>query len=394
MLIETVEFFPPMVDDPEVFGEIAAANALSDIYAMGGEPKIAMSLMCFPSCLDIKIMRRIMEGAIRKTEKAGVVIAGGHTLSDREPKFGLAVTGFADKDSVWTNKGAKAGDSIVLTKKLGVGLLMTAHKAGETEAVEAIAQMRKLNKEAKENASGLEIHAATDVTGFSLIGHSYEAAYASGVSAVISFERLRYLEGAEEAARYGFVPEGRYTNEDYLQDKVSIPSDFSVTDVERLASAAKRAEGISRRVAQVDEGAYPELRTGEDLDRSDAWACALKSMDEKIAEQAPSRDEIGFIDTVGGADTLDEPDNLELDTAFIPFRTPAGHPEVVDTDSYVDYLIEDEFSKNACPAVRRHSRHFLRVLEGGTHSSRRITDTGSLEGYAPKHFAVQEAIEA
>ena len=140
-----------------------------------------------------------MEGAIRKTEKAGVVIAGGHTLSDREPKFGLAVTGFADKDSVWTNKGVKAGDSIVLTKKLGVGLLMTAHKAGETEAVEAIAQMRKLNKEAKENASGLEIHAATDVTGFSLIGHSYEAAYASGVSAVISFERLRYLEGAEKS---------------------------------------------------------------------------------------------------------------------------------------------------------------------------------------------------
>ena len=177
-------------------------------------------------------------------------------------------------------------------------------------------------------------------------------------------------------------------------EALAIPSDFSVTDVERLASAAKRAEGISRRVAQVDEGAYPELRTGEDLDRSDAWACALKSMDEKIAAAGPVPEPIGFIDTVGGADTLDEPDNLELDTAFIPFRTPAGHPEVVDTDSYVDYLIEDEFSKNACPAVRRHSRHFLRVLEGGTHSSRRITDTGSLEGYAPKHFAVQEAIEA
>ena len=177
-------------------------------------------------------------------------------------------------------------------------------------------------------------------------------------------------------------------------EALAIPSDFSVTDVERLASAAKRAEGISRRVAQVDEGAYPELRTGEDLDGSDAWACALKSMDEKIAAAGPVPEPIGFIDTVGGADTLDEPDNLELDTAFIPFRTPAGHPEVVDTDSYVDYLIEDEFSKNACPAVRRHSRHFLRVLEGGTHSSRRITDTDSLDGYAPKHFAVQEAIEA
>ena len=144
VLIETVDFFPPMVDDPGVFGEIAAANAISDIYAMGGEPKIAMSLMCFPSCLDISVMRRIMEGAIRKADEAGVVIAGGHTLSDREPKFGLAVTGFAAKDKVWSNKGALPGDVAVLTKRLGVGLLMTAHKAGETEAEEAILQMNLL----------------------------------------------------------------------------------------------------------------------------------------------------------------------------------------------------------------------------------------------------------
>ncbi len=221
VLIETVDFFPPMVDDPEVFGEIAAANAISDIYAMGGNPAIAMSLMCFPSCLDISVMRRIMEGAIRKCDEAGVVIAGGHTLSDREPKFGLAVTGFADK--IWSNKGARPGDIAVLTKKLGVGLLMTAHKAGENDAKEAIIQMRTLNKKAKEAAEDLDIHAATDVTGFSLMGHGYEAAVASGITLLIESDKLKFLPGAEEAARFGFVPEGRYTNEDYLEDKVDVP---------------------------------------------------------------------------------------------------------------------------------------------------------------------------
>ncbi len=224
VLIETVDFFPPMVDEPEIFGEIAAANAISDIYAMGGEPAVAMSLMCFPSCLDISVMRRIIEGAIRKTGEAGVVIAGGHTISDREPKFGLAVTGFAEKDKVWSNKGARAGDVIVLTKKLGTGILMTAHKAGETDGREAVEQMRTLNRRAKESADGLDVHAATDVTGFSLLGHSYEVAAASEVSIVIDYSSLQFIPGTENAARFGFVPEGRYTNEDYLEDKVSIPS--------------------------------------------------------------------------------------------------------------------------------------------------------------------------
>ena len=181
VLIETVDFFPPMVDDPYRFGQIAAANAISDIYAMGGEPKIAMSLMCFPSCLDISVMKRIMEGAMAKTDEAGVVIAGGHTISDREPKFGLAVTGFADKNAVWSNKGAVPGDKAVLTKKLGVGILMTALKAGEaaaSDAEAAIEQMCTLNKKAKEMAEGLSVHAATDVTGFSLLGHSSEVAAA------------------------------------------------------------------------------------------------------------------------------------------------------------------------------------------------------------------------
>ena len=179
-------------------------------------------------------------------------------------------------------------------------------------------------------------------------------------------------------------------------DSYAIPSDFSRSDSEILADRAKRSEGISRRVAQIDEGAYPERRSVKDIEETDEWIRALRSMDEKIAEEAPQRDPIGFIDTVGGADTLDEPDNLELETSFIPFRTPAGHPEVVDTESYIDYLIEDEFSKNASTAVRRTSKRFLRLLEGGTSaSSRHLAGTGATAStYVPKHFSEPLAAQA
>lgn len=176
---------------------------------------------------------------------------------------------------------------------------------------------------------------------------------------------------------------------------VAIPSDFSATDEERLAAAARRAEGISRRVALVDEGAYPERRTVDDLDVRDDWEAALRSLDEKIAAEAPVQ--TPFLDSVGDADTLDEPDNLEPDTSFIPFKTPAGHPEVVDTDSYVDYLIEDEFSKNSSTAARRSSRRFLRVLEGGTQAtSRHLADPSApaRRGYVGRHFSGVEAAEA
>lgn len=265
VLIETVDFFPPMVDDPYRFGQIAAANAISDIYAMGGEPKIAMSLMCFPSCLDISVMKRIMEGAMAKTDEAGVVIAGGHTISDREPKFGLAVTGFADKNAVWSNKGAVPGDKAVLTKKLGVGILMTALKAGEADASDAeaaIEQMCTLNKKAKEMAEGLSVHAATDVTGFSLLGHSSEVAAASGVSIEIDSSSIRFLSGALEAARYGFIPEGRYTNEDYLAPMVSFPEDFDKTLSDALYSP-ETSGGLLLFMSQRDADEYVKRMDGD-----------------------------------------------------------------------------------------------------------------------------------
>ena len=225
--VQTVDFFPPMVDDPYVFGQVAAANALSDVYAMGGEPAVAMNLLCFPSCLDLEVMDQILRGGISKVKEAGAVIAGGHTIADPTPKYGLCVTGFMHKNDVWSNKGALPGDAAVLTKALGVGIVNTAAKADEASSesvAQAVASMTCLNKKARDTARSYRIHAATDVTGFSLAGHSQECASASKVTIEIETKALPLIEGALELARFGFIPEGRYTNEDYLFDKVSFSS--------------------------------------------------------------------------------------------------------------------------------------------------------------------------
>ena len=221
--IQTVDFFPPMVDDPYTFGQIAATNALSDIYAMGGDPAVAMNLLCFPSCLDPSLMHDILSGGYSKIAEAGAVVAGGHTIADPTPKYGLCVTAFMNKDSVWRNSGAKEGDVVVLTKAIGVGVINTAVKGGEAPVeVEkaALDSMTRLNKEARDAARDLDIHAATDVTGFSLSGHSLEVAENSGVTVEIEVEKVPILNGAEELARFGFIPEGMYNNLDWVQGKV------------------------------------------------------------------------------------------------------------------------------------------------------------------------------
>ena len=231
--VQTVDFFPPMVDDPFVFGQVAAANALSDVYAMGGEPAVAMNLLCFPSCLELSLMDQILRGGISKVKEAGAVIAGGHTIADPTPKYGLCVTGFMHKNDVWSNKGALQGDAVVLTKALGVGVVNTAAKADEASSesvAQAVDSMTRLNKTARDMARRYHVHAATDVTGFSLAGHSQECAAASGVSIEINTAFLPIIDGALELARFGFIPEGRYTNEDYLFDKVqfapSVPQEL------------------------------------------------------------------------------------------------------------------------------------------------------------------------
>jgi len=234
--IETVDFFPPMVDDPYTFGRIAAANALSDIYAMGATPAVAMNLLCFPSCLDVSVMELILRGGMDIVAEAGAVIAGGHTISDAVPKYGLCVTAFAKKHEVWSNKGAREGDVLVLTKPLGIGCIVTAAKAGMVEASVldgAIESMVKLNKTARDAARDLCVHAATDITGFSLLGHSMQMAMASGVSFRLHAKSVPFLPGALEAATYGLLPEGMYHNLDYVSPHVSFPQSIpqNVKDV-------------------------------------------------------------------------------------------------------------------------------------------------------------------
>lgn len=228
--IQTVDFFPPMVDDPYIFGQVAAANALSDIYAMGGKPDVAMNLLCFPSCLELSVMEKILLGGLDKAREAGAVIAGGHTIADPTPKYGLCVTGFMKESDVWSNKGALPGDAIVITKALGVGVINTAAKGGEASEesiAAAVDSMTRLNKEGRDAARDLSVHAATDVTGFSLAGHSTEVAAASGVSIVIDTKSLPLLPGALEYARFGLIPEGMYNNLDYVADKVSFSEGLS-----------------------------------------------------------------------------------------------------------------------------------------------------------------------
>ncbi len=229
MCIETVDFFPPMVDDPFAFGQVAAANALSDVYAMGADPSVAMNLVCIPSCLDSDVMRQILLGGQSKVSEAGAVIAGGHTIADPTPKYGLCVTGFARESEIWRNGGARVGDALVLTKAIGVGVINTAVKAdfaSEESARAAVASMTTLNKRAKDSARSLDVHGATDVTGFSLLGHSLEMAQASGVSLEIDFASVPLLEGVLELASLGMLPEGVYSNRDYLAGQVGFEGDF------------------------------------------------------------------------------------------------------------------------------------------------------------------------
>lgn len=220
VVIQTVDFFPPMVDDPYTFGQIAATNALSDIYAMGGDPSIAMNLLCFPSCLDSSIMTDILAGGYSKVQEAGAIIAGGHTIADPTPKYGLCVTGFAHPSEILTNSGAKTGDVLVLTKPIGTGILNTASKAEllNPDKIKEITNiMTSLNKSAKEAFKDLTVNACTDVTGFSLIGHGYEMA--SGSSKTINFfsNEVPIIQGALEYAKMGVIPEGMYNNLEYLK---------------------------------------------------------------------------------------------------------------------------------------------------------------------------------
>lgn len=237
--IHTVDFFTPVVDDPYWFGQIAAANALSDIYAMGGLPAVAMNLLCVPNCLSKETIRRILQGGHDKAVEAGCVIAGGHTIQDSEPKYGLCVTGYVHPDKVLKNVGAKPGDVLVLTKPIGTGILTTGAKAGMVteEQYEAMIRcMAELNqKAAKEVRKCGHVHACTDITGFGLMGHADEMASGSGVTIRLNSRAIPVLDGAKELAEMGIIPAGAYRNLDYVKSRLAVADGVQQVWVDLIA---------------------------------------------------------------------------------------------------------------------------------------------------------------
>jgi selenide, water dikinase len=217
--VATVDFFPPVVDDPYAFGAIAAANALSDVYAMGGDPLLAINLVAFPDALDMGILTEILRGGAEKVREAGAVVAGGHTVTDKEPKYGLAVTGMVHPKKILTKGGARPGDQLILTKALGTGVITTALKNNRAEAAHvagAIASMSRLNRSASHLARQAGVHAMTDITGYGLLGHSHEMAHLSHVDFHIRFDTLSWLSGAEHYGEQGIFPGGMGRNRAYF----------------------------------------------------------------------------------------------------------------------------------------------------------------------------------
>lgn len=233
-LVQTLDFFTPIVDDPYSFGQIAAANAISDIYAMGAKPLTVLNIVAFPiSTLDKRILSEILRGAGDKVKEAGATLVGGHSIDDKEPKFGLAVTGLVHPDKVRSNAGSKVGDKIILTKPIGVGIMTTSIKNDKlsTEEITRVTQvMSTLNKTAAEVMEGYDVHACTDVTGFGLMGHSLEMAKGSGVEIRIRKSDVPVLPRVRELAEQGLVPGGSKNNYAHVEDSVRFPEQMDQID--------------------------------------------------------------------------------------------------------------------------------------------------------------------
>lgn len=231
-IIQTIDYFTPIVDDPYMFGQIAAANALSDVYAMGGTPKTALNIVGYPvKKLGAEILSEILKGASDKVVEAGALTIGGHSIDDQEPKFGLSVTGIVEPNKIWKNIGAKPGDALVLTKPIGVGIMTTGIKRAVVtkEQEETVTQlMAELNKQACERLKDFTPHAVTDVTGFGLLGHASEMARGSDVSFEIDIERVPVLNGTYELAEQGIVPGGSKSNHKWLEKDIAYGTDISI----------------------------------------------------------------------------------------------------------------------------------------------------------------------
>ena len=286
-LVQTVDFFTPIVDDPYTFGQIAATNALSDVYAMGGRPMSALAIVCFPDKEDVAILEQILAGGLSKMVEAGCTVIGGHSIRDPEIKFGYAVTGSIDPRRVLTNAGARAGDDLVFTKALGTGVIATAIKSGKAkvEWIEAATNsMTTLNRQAAEIALKYDVHAMTDVTGFGLIGHAREMALASGVGLMIAASSVPLLPGALECVRAGSIPGGLKANREFAECLVEyhdrVPQEVRTIlfdpqtaggllisvhadESERLVSELLDAGSPAAKIGSVVENVKPLMRVHE-----------------------------------------------------------------------------------------------------------------------------------
>ena len=230
-LIQTTDFFPPIVDDPYLYGKIAATNALSDVYAMGGEPKLALNILCASEGMGDETVREILRGGYDAAYDAGAIITGGHTIKGAEPIYGLAVSGFVHPNKVLTNSGAKPGDVLILTKPLGVGIITTGAKADmvENDLMDRIyVQMATLNKTARDIMVKFSVHSCTDITGFGLMGHSFEMAQGSNCTIHIQVAKVPYHSEALKLASMGLIPAGAYRNREYAQAGVAIRGNISL----------------------------------------------------------------------------------------------------------------------------------------------------------------------
>ncbi len=258
-LVQTVDFFTPIVDDPFTFGQIAASNSLSDVYAMGGRPLSALAIVCFPDKGDLDVLQQILAGGLSKMMEAGCVVIGGHSVRDPEIKFGYSVTGMIDPQKVWANSNAQILDALILTKGLGTGVISTAIKRGEARQqwIDAATQsMTTLNGRAAEVAASgkFTVHAATDITGFGLIGHVREMAAGSGVSVRINSANVPLLAGAMDCVRAGFIPGGLNNNRDFAECLVSY--DESVpAEIRTILFDPQTAGGLLLSVARADSAA-------------------------------------------------------------------------------------------------------------------------------------------
>ncbi len=270
-LVQTVDFFTPIVDDAYTFGAIAAANALSDIYAMGGKPVSALSILAWPAKGDLDELAEILKGGAEKIHEADCALLGGHSVSDSEVKFGYAVTGTIHPDRIKTNAGARPGDAVVLTKRLGTGVIATALKQGiakEPDVAAMVQSMLKLNREACEAMLAFDVHGCTDVTGFGLIGHAREMALGSKVTIEIDPRALRFLPGAVEYARQGAIPGGLKNNREFASSCVEGTPEFDDLLYDPQTSGGLLIALPERDAALLEKKMPDAYRIGQVVERS------------------------------------------------------------------------------------------------------------------------------